>query len=59
MCLYVDIEINSVELYDKLLSLSKLEPIWVLLYFGKNKYLMGCIYRPSDLRDMVEIGKRL
>ena len=37
--------------------MSKLEQIWVVLYFGKSKYLVGCIYRPYDFRDMVEIEK--
>ena len=38
VCLYIDKEINSVELNDQRLSFSKLEQICVILYFGKTKY---------------------
>ena len=55
--MYIDNEIDSVELNDQWLCLSKLKQICVVLCFGKSKILVGWIYRPDDFRDMVEIGK--
>jgi hypothetical protein len=32
--------------------LSKIEQIWAVVYFGKDKYLVGCLYRPHEFVDM-------
>ena len=52
VCLYIDQSIESFELSDAGFNLSKIEHIWATIYFGKAKYLVGCIYRPNDFIDM-------
>ena len=52
VCLYIDQSIESFELSDARFNLSKIEHIWATIYFGKDKYLVGCIYRPNDFIDM-------
>jgi len=52
VCLYIDKTIDSYELNDVGFNLSKFEQIWAIIYFGTDKYLVGCIYRPSDFIDM-------
>jgi len=34
---------------------SKLEQVWTVLVIGKSKYLIGCVYRPSDFVDTNDI----
>jgi len=52
VCLYIDESIDSFELNDAGFNLSKIEQIWAVVYFGTDKYLVGCQYRPSDILDM-------
>ena len=42
VCLYIDERIDSFELSDAGFNLSKIEQIWAVVYFGKDKYLVGC-----------------
>ena len=51
VCLYIENSIDSFELNDGF-NLSKIEQVWVVVYSGKDKYLIGCLYRPSDFVDM-------
>lgn len=34
-----------------------MEQVWCVVVIGKSKYLIGCIYRPSDMLDMSELGR--
>ena len=54
VCIYVDNSINSYEISDGYFGSSRIEQVWVVLYFGKEKYLIGCLYRPSDFVDMAD-----
>jgi len=55
VCLYINNVFDSYELNDAGLNVCKLEQIWTVLYFGSDKYLIGCIYRPNDFTDMLEM----
>jgi len=55
VCLYIENSINSYELNDAGFNSSKVEQIWAVVYFGLEKYLVGCLYRPSDFIDMNDI----
>jgi hypothetical protein len=50
--LYISDTINSYEVNDPGFKLSKIEMIWAVVYFGSDKYLIGCIYRPKEFVDM-------
>jgi len=52
VCLYISESIDSFELSDAGFNLSKIEQIWAVVYFGSEKYLVGCLYRPNDFVDM-------
>ena len=52
VCLYIDNSIDSYEANEFDLNQSKIEQIWAVAYFGSDKYLIGCIYRPNDFVDM-------
>jgi hypothetical protein len=52
VCLFIENSINSYELNDAGFNLSRVEQIWSVVYFGLDKYLVGCLYRPSDFTDM-------
>ena len=52
---YVDSSINSYESNEKNFKNCNIEHIWVIIERGKDKYLLGCIYRPPDLIDLAEI----
>jgi hypothetical protein len=52
VCIYIKDSIDSYELVDGGFNLSKIEQIWAVIYFGSEKYLVGCIYRPSCFKDM-------
>ena len=52
VCLFVESSINSYELNDVGFNLSRIEQVWSVVYFGLDKYLVGCLYRPSDFTDM-------
>ncbi len=54
VCLYIDNAVDSYELNDAGLNLCKLEQVWTVIYFGNDKYLIGCIYRPNDFIDILE-----
>ena len=38
VCIYVDNSINSYEISDGYFGSSRIEQVWVVLYFGKEKY---------------------
>ena len=59
VCLYIDNFIDSYELNDPGINICKLEQIWSVIYFGNDKYLIGCIYRPSDFTNIAEINVAL
>ena len=59
VCLYIDNSIDSYELNDPGINICKLEQIWSVIYFGNDKYLIGCIYRPSDFTNTAEINVAL
>jgi len=52
VCLYINNSIDSFELSDVGFNLSKIEQIWAVVYFGTDKYLVDCLYRPNDFVDM-------
>ena len=55
VCLYIESSINSYGLNDDVFNVSKIEQIWAAVYFDSEKYLVGCLYRPSDFQDMKDI----
>jgi len=52
VALYIKDSINSYELNDPGFNVSKIEMIWVVIYFGSDKYLIGCINRSKEFIDM-------
>ena len=52
VCLYIDESIDCYEVNDPGFNVSKIEQIWAVIYFGLDKYLVGCIYRPGGFKDM-------
>ena len=40
---------------DAVFSSSKIEQIWAVFYFGSDKYLAGCIYKPKDFVDINDL----
>jgi hypothetical protein len=55
VCLYIENSINSHELKDAVFDMSKIEQVWAVVYFGYDKYLVGCIYRPDYMNDMNDL----
>jgi len=53
--IYVNNNVTPYEPFDACFNTSKLEQVWVVLVIGKSKYLVGCIYRPSDFLDINDI----
>ena len=53
--IYVNQTITSYEPFDVCFNVSKLEQTWSVLAIGKCKYLIGCIYRPSNFVDMNDV----
>ena len=41
VCLYVENSLDSFQINDPIFNASKLEQVWVVVYFGKDKYLIG------------------
>ncbi|XP_065654771.1 uncharacterized protein LOC136081386 [Hydra vulgaris] len=54
VCLYIKNSIDSYELVDTDFSISKIEQVWAVVYFGQDKYLVGFLYRPNYFVDMVD-----
>ena len=52
VCVYIDETIKSYELSGAVFNLSKIEQIWATVYFGTDKYLVGCICKSNGFVDM-------
>ena len=52
VCLFIEKSIDSFELNNPVLKLSKIEQVWSVVSFGTDKYLVGCIYKPDDFVDL-------
>lgn len=57
VALYIENKIASYEFEDAYFNMSKIEQVWCVLVFGKSKYLIGCIYRPDDMKDMIDLRR--
>ena len=57
VAIYVDNKIISYEISEEILSCSKIESIWITIISNKIKYLIGCINRPNEQTDMIEMNQ--
>ncbi len=55
VALYIENRISSYKFEDAYINLSSIEQVWCAIVIGKCKYLIGCIYRPNDMRKDVDI----
>ena len=57
VALYIDSKLISYEVNEGVLTNNKVEQIWVTLVNKNCKYLIGCVYRPNEQTDMIEMSQ--
>ena len=56
VAIYIVDHLTSFEVEDVVFkTISKLEQVWTVVVVNGDKYLVGCVYRPSDWRDMNDL----
>ena len=55
--MYKDEKLTSYEFDDVCLRMNIVEQVWCVVIIRGCKYLVGCVYRPGDMVNMIELRK--